>query len=361
MQISTYMRSTTELLAKSNQASAPLLSDRMHMPYHTTVHPSDSVWQAAVSLSFTYGYNSLAFFALDQKKRLFFASNGKAFISYVLWGNVALVIGDPIGPTEEIASVLAEFLTFWRKRNKAVAFWQVREELLALYRAEGLHALKIGEDSVIDVQNFTLKGGKMANVRTSARRAEKTGMRVIFYEGAVHSETYREQMAHISQAWLARKGGREMGFSMSHFEQDAQAGQLAALAVDQHEHVHAFLTFVPIYGRTGWGLDLLRRGEQAIPGTMELLLVRSLEQFKARGNAIASLGLAPQSNNNQDQLSPLGRGCSLLLRQSRTFQHFQTLTAFKQKFQPIWENRYLVFSHPLHLPQIGLALNAVHR
>lgn len=360
MQISTSTRRSTKLFLQSPQTDAPFLSERMHPPLHTMARSSDPAWQRAMRLASTYGYNSLAFFALDQKKQLFFANSGKAFISYVLQGNVVLIIGDPIGLTEEIASVLAEFLGFWRMRHKAVAFWQVREELLALYRAEGLHALKIGEDSIIDVQNFTLKGGKMANVRASARRAEKADIRVIIYEDTVSSAAYREQMTHISHAWLARKGGKEMGFSMSRFEPNAQTGQLTALAVDQHEHVHGFLTFIPIYGRNGRGLDLLRRSEQAVPGTMELLLVRSLEHFKARGNAIVSLGLAPQSNNNRDQLSPLGRGCSLLLCHSRTFQHFQTLTAFKQKFQPAWENRYLVFSHPLHLPQVGLALNAVH-
>ena len=361
MQIPTYEQRSMQLLLKSPQTSSSLLSDRMYLPLHTTARLSDPVWQTAVRLVSTHGYNSLAFFALDRKKRLFFSSTGKAFISYVLQRNVALVIGDPIGPTQEIALVLAEFLTFWRARHKAVAFWQGREELLDLYYAQGLHALKIGEDTIIDVQNFTLAGGKMANVRTSVRRAEKAGMRVIFYEGAVPSGTHREQMVHISQAWLARKGGSEMGFSMGRFEPDTEAGQLTALAVDQQERVHAFLTFLPIYGRNGWGLDLLRRSEQAVPGTMELLLAHSLKHFKACGNTIVSFGLAPLSNHNQDHISPLGRGCSLLLSHSSTFQHFQSLTAFKRKFQPTWENRYLIFSHPVHLLQIGLALNAVHR
>ena len=35
-------------------------------------------------------------------------------------------------------------------------------------------------DAVIDAQRFTLKGSAMANVRSSAKRAEKDGVRVIF-------------------------------------------------------------------------------------------------------------------------------------------------------------------------------------
>jgi len=361
MQLSPFRQ---HISGRSRRASASpvfLFSEPMHFPPSPLPSPDASAWQAAVHLTSTYGYNSLAFFALDHNKQHFFSSTGNAFISYVIQGNVVVVIGDPIGPLQEIALVLTEFLAFWRAQHKVVAFWQVREELLGLYRHQGLHALKLGEDAIIDVENFTLKGGKMANVRSSAKRAEKDGMRALFSEETLPSAVYQEQMAHISHAWLARKGGGEMGFSMGRFEPPVQAGRVTALAVDQHEKVHAFVTFIPISGRNGWGLDLLRRSEQAAYGTMELLLVRSLELFKAQRASVVSLGLAPQSNYNQNHVSLLGRYGSLFLRHSRLFHQFQTLTAFKRKFQPTWENRYLIFSHPLHVCQIGLALQAVHR
>lgn len=362
MQIPTSEYTHIGPLLTSISAIPSSLGDEIYLstPIYTTTRPSNLAQQAAVWLASAYGYNSLAFLALDRRKQLFFCSTGKAFISYVLQGNVALVIGDPIGPTQELSLVLAEFLAFWRARHKSVAFWLVREELLNMYRTQKLHALKIGEDPIIDVQHFTLKGGKMANVRSSAKRAEKDHMRVLFYEGKVTSVAYQEQMAAVSRAWLARKHGSEMGFSMGRFGADADARQLTALAIDQDEKVHAFLTFHPIYGRKGWCLDLLRRSEQATPGTMELLLVRSLEHFKARGDTMVSLGLAPQSNNNQSEVSFLGTCCSRLLRLSNRFRHFQTLTSFKQKFQPTWENRYLIFSHYTHLLQIGIALDAAH-
>lgn len=337
------------------------LSDTMHLPTCAIAHAADPIRQAALSLISMYGYNSLASFALDSQKRLFFSSTGRAFISYVLQSEVVLVLGDPIGPVQELPLVLAEFLAFWRARHKPIAFWQVREELLDLYRSHKLHALKIGEDAIIDAQNFTLKGSKIANVRTSARRAEKSAMHVIFYKGTVIPASHCEQMARISHTWLTRKGGCEMGFSMGRFEPGNEPEQFTALAFDPHGTLHAFLTFIPIYGRNGWSLDLLRRDEQATPGSMELLIVRSLEYFKEHGNTTVSLGLAPLNNNNQCPTSLLDRFCSILLQHSSKFQHFQTLTTFKQKFQPSWENRYLVFSHQLSLPQIGLALNAVHQ
>ena len=66
-------------------------------------------------------------------------------------------------------------------------------------------------------------------------------------------------MEQISATWLASKGGSEMGFSMGHFDPQGDTEQLTALAVDNDNKVHAFVTFVPFYGRHGWGLDLMRR------------------------------------------------------------------------------------------------------
>src|SRR5260370_42150847 len=105
-------------------------------------------------------------------------------------------------------------------------------------------------------------------------------------------------MEQTSRSWLGRKGGAEMGFSMGRFDPYCDDEQVYALAVDKTNRVHAFVTFVPIYGRNGWGLDLMRRADQAAPGTMERLLASSIEHLGMVGTAIVSLGLAPMSAVN---------------------------------------------------------------
>src|SRR5205809_6548508 len=92
--------------------------------------------------------------------------------------------------------------------------WQVRNDLVDLYHTFGMHLLKIGEDAVINTQTFTLKGGAMANVRSSARRAEKEGLQIVFYYGHVQDVEQFVQMERISQRCVAKKGGSEMGISM---------------------------------------------------------------------------------------------------------------------------------------------------
>jgi phosphatidylglycerol lysyltransferase len=330
-------------------------------PVTAVLLPDKQELSHAMLLTRFYGKSSISYFALAPEKSYFFSSSQKSFISYVLEGNIAVVAGDPIGQEEELATVMHQFLLFCQEQDWAVVFWQVRDTLVALYRDAGFHLLKIGEDAVIDLPTFTLTGKAMANARSSAKRAEKDGMRVIFSYGPVRNENYLEQMEHISRAWLVCKGGSEKGFSMGHFDKQGDDEQVYALAIDTSQNVQAFVSFIPIYGRNGWGLDLMRRAEQTAPGTMELLLVRSLQYLKEKGAEKVSLGLAPLGNTNQTDGTLLESGINFLARYFGEPAKSQSLFSFKKKFQPTWESRYLAYSSTVKLPRVGWVLYHAHQ
>jgi phosphatidylglycerol lysyltransferase len=165
-------------------------------------------------------------------------------------------------------------------------------------------------------------------------------------------------MEAISQRWL--KGRSEMGFSMGRFDPYEKSEQLYALALDEANRVHAFVSFIPISGRGGWGLDLMRRAEQCAPGTMELLLARSIEHIKSCGGKMVSLGLAPLSNANQEDENFLETSIDSLTYRFGNPARNQSLFNFKKKFHPKWESRYLVYSDALNLPKIGWAVYHAH-
>lgn len=330
-------------------------------PVASTLFPTEQQCQAVADLIRRYGESSISYFALTSDKSYFFTTSGKGVVSYVLVGSVAVVAGDPLGPPEEITQAIEQFLAFCQKQDWRVVFWQVREQLSACYQAAGLHLLKIGEDAVLSPQTFTLAGKAMANVRTSARRAEKAGIQVVFWRGSVQDAEQRTQMEQISRTWLARKGGKEMGFSMGRFDALGEQESLFALAVDTTNQVHAFVTFVPIYGRHGWALDLMRRSEQACPGVMECLLVQTIAHIRIQGAKMISLGLAPLNDNNASEQTLLGKGFDALAQNTGHLGKQQALCAFKKKFQPCWESRYLAYSSTLTLPKVGLALYRVHQ
>jgi phosphatidylglycerol lysyltransferase len=282
-------------------------------------------------------------------------------ISYVLEGNVAVVAGDPIGPEEELLAAIQEFMAYCQEQDWRVVFWQVRDVTLDLYRAAGLHMLKIGEDAIVNTRTFTLSGKAMANVRASAKRAEKEGVRIVFWRGQVRDMDLLAQMEEISRSWLARKGGSEMGFSMGRFDPYCDSEQVYALAVDPENRVHAFVTFIPIYGRNGWGLDLMRRADYAAPGTMERLLASSIEHLGNEGADIVSLGLAPLSDVNCANHTFIGNSIDFLTQHFGNPARNRSLFNFKKKFQPRWESRYLIYSGTLSLPKVGWALYRAHQ
>ena len=61
----------------------------------TRTPPDD--WAHASRLVHTYGWDTLAYFALRDDKSFFFSRDGEAFIAYTYIGGYALVSGDPIG------------------------------------------------------------------------------------------------------------------------------------------------------------------------------------------------------------------------------------------------------------------------
>ena len=334
---------------------------QLFRPVAATLLPDEAAQRKVAHLLYHYGKNSISYFALDNDKSYFFSSSGKVAISYVLQGSTAVVAGDPIGPGGEIATGIQQFVTFCREQDWALVFWQVQAELIEQYRLMGLHALKIGEDAVINTATFSLQGGAMANVRSSIKRAEKDGIRAVFYAGRVSDPERLSQMEQISRHWLAGRGGSEMGFSMGRFDLQGNDQLYFALAVDPANKVHAFVSFVPIYGRNGWALDLMRRSAQCAPGTMELLLSRSIEHLKNKGAQIISLGLAPLGNANQEDETFLGTSIDFLTGRFGNPTKNLLLFKFKKKFQPTWESRYLVYSDTLSLPKIGWALYHAHQ
>ncbi len=307
-----------------------------------------------------FGANTVNAFALAPEKRYFLASGNRGAVAYAIAERMAVVAGDPIAAPEDIPLVLAEFARWCHEHDLQPAFWQVREVHLDAYRAQGWQILKIGEEAVVDLASFTLKGGAMQNVRTTLRHAEKAGVSVRFFRGYITDPALAAGVDALSRAWLATKGGSEMGFSMGRWGDHYMTERVIAVAVAQDGQPLAFTTFVPVPGRQGWALDLMRRAPHSVAGTMELLLVRAIERFRDEGAACLSLGLAPLANANEEPLTNIGQFCCAFSARFGSNKQAASLVQFKRKFGPRWESRYVVYPGTLSLPRLGLAVLSVH-
>lgn len=119
------------------------------------------------TIAAAYGDSTVAAFALGDDVDHFFSANGRAAIAYHFEADTLLVIGDPMGPPEEIPPLLEAFERFCRERDWQFAFYQARRERLPLYRARGWSAAHIGVDPILHPAGFTLEGGPA--VRFGAR------------------------------------------------------------------------------------------------------------------------------------------------------------------------------------------------
>jgi phosphatidylglycerol lysyltransferase len=321
-----------------------------------------------------------SYFLLGADKAYFWSRSERSFIAYRLANGVALVLADPIGPAEERAPLLVDFIAYCRKQDWQIAFYQASTTTQQLCRAHGLQALKVGEEAIINVARFTTQGKAGAPVRHSIARAKRDGLTVQCWQGEQPPDTILAGMRRVSQAWLgADKARMQFGFSMGRFPADWSPELLTTAALDPQGEVRAFLTWTPLYQGNGWSLDVMRRTKGTPPGTMEMLIAESIEWANAKGYAHMSLGLAPLAGldataetglitpSSEDvtsgashRFSWLERSAAYLHQRKLLLGNYASLYHFKAKFNPAWEARYLIVPDARSLPRTLSALALAH-
>jgi len=307
-----------------------------------------------------HGRTALGPFVLTDDKAYCWGPDGQSVVAYAVANGVAVTCGEPVGPPANRVAALRHFRDTCRRRGLTPALYQAGADLAPDARGLGFAALKIGEEAVLDLADFSVQGKRRANVRHSATRAERDGLVVRFFDGGVDDSAILGQLVAISAAWQRERRLKELGFSMHGFSAARVRSQPVAAAVDGSGRVHAFITLLPTYADGGMALDLMRRAPEAAPGAMELLLARAAEHLREGGYAYLSLGLAPLAGAGGAEHGLAGKGLDYLFRNLDGVYRYQSLYRFKDKFAPRWEDRYLFYPGPLALPSVLIALARVH-
>ncbi|WP_169719317.1 phosphatidylglycerol lysyltransferase domain-containing protein [Desulfovirgula thermocuniculi] len=321
--------------------------------YRRTVLPAER--KRAAEIAKRYGRSSLAHLTLLPDKIYYFSRSGNSFVAYTLVGNIALALGDPIGPEEEILQVIAEFTTYCGRNDWHPAFYQVLPDYLSAYEACGYKILKIGEEAVVDLHNFTLSGNKQKSLRQAVNRMVRKGYTTELIHPPLSDEILK-QLREVSDQWLRNQVGGEKRFSLGWFDPAYLREYPVIVVRDAGGRIMAFANIIPEYQKKEGTIDLMRRkgGEN---GLMDLMFVRLIEHFKEQGYDTFNLGLCPLAGVGEEP------GASLQEKTAHFFYHhfnklyaFKGLRRFKEKFAPRWEPRYLAYPNPLLLPKIALAV-----
>ena len=302
----------------------------------------------------SHGCSSVARFALFDDKVYWFSPGG-SLVAYTVVGRVAVALGDPIGPTDDLPATIAGFRNFCEENDWQPSFYHALPDLLDAYAQAELTPLCIGHEAVVELAEFSLAGGARKSLRNSVNRIERKG-----YHGEVmaapHSVALLDELESVSDTWLETRGGAEKQFSLGWFNRAYLQEGPIALVRDPDGHVVAFANVISEYRRSESTIDLMRRVESE-NGVMELLFVTLFTWAKAQGVATFNLGLAPLSGIGESSDDPaLDQAIHFLYDHLNTFYGFQGLHAFKDKFVPRWEPRYLVVPHLGMVPTAAIAI-----
>jgi phosphatidylglycerol lysyltransferase len=306
-----------------------------------------------------YGRSALARPALFEDKSYFFSPGGSV-IAYAARGRGVLALGDPIGPPQDLPEAIRSFRHFCNCNDWSPAFVSVLPDALDSYRAAGFDCLCMGREAIVDLETFSLAGSAYKNARNAVAKMGRLGYRAEMHLPPLDVKLLHE-LRSISDEWLTMMHGGEMHFSVGWFDDDYIRHSPVMAIHSPTGEITAFANLVPEYQKNETSLDLMRRRREVENGTMELLFTSLLEWAKARGYASFSLGQAPLTGIGEHNDDPrVEQALRRLSDYFKRFINFRGLHTFKEKFNPRWEPRYVVYLGVASLPNVVTTLLRVN-
>lgn len=298
------------------------------------------------------------FLVFLKDKALLFDDDRRGFVMYGVQGRTWVALGDPVGPEDRFPDLIRRFLERCDDFGGVPVFYEVGKTHLHRYADFGLTFVKLGEEAQVDLATFGLEGSQAAKYRQAIRRLEKDGGSFRVVEPA-QVPAILGQLRGVSDDWLAEKAGAEKGFSLGFFD-ETYISRFPVAVVERERRIVAFATLWPGSHQLELSIDLMRYHRSAPKGVMEALLVHLMRWGKEQGYRRFVLGMAPLSGLEDSPVAPLwNRLGTFLYEHGESVYNFQGLRAYKDKFNPVWEPRYLAYPGGLRLARIMADVSAL--
>lgn len=308
--------------------------------------------------------NRLAWMTTWPENRWWFGDD--SVVAYQQSMGVAIGLCDPIGA--EPLVVAEQFIAAARDAGTVPCLFTCSSTVARWAQDEGWIAVQVAEEAIIDLPELEFVGKKWQDVRSAFNQATKQGVETRMMRLAEAPRGIRTQLRAISDEWVRDKGLPEMGFTLGGLEEAEDPDVWVNVAIDADMTVHGVTSWMPISGPDGevrgWTLDLMRRLPGGFRYTMELLIASACKDFKAQGYEVVSLSGAPLAHAGSGD-SEVDRSVidDVLTRAGdvlEPYYGFQSLQAFKAKFQPRYEPLFLVAADEAVLPRVGLAVGRAY-
>jgi phosphatidylglycerol lysyltransferase len=288
-------------------------------------------------------------------KFFFFSESRASFLMFGERGRTIVVMGNPVGDPAEFPALLWEFHEQACRQGVRVAWYEVSADLLPIFLEFGARLFKIGEEAIVDLDAFSLEGGRAKNLRPPRNKMIREGYSFEMLDASLVPEMM-ENLRTVSDEWLSSKNAREKGFSLGFFdERYLEHFKCAVVRKDGEIHAFANLWTAPASGELS--IDLMRHRKSVSGGIMEYLFIEIMLWGREQGFHAFNLGVAPLSGVESRSSAPMwNKAVSLIFKNGEGIYNFQGLRAFKDKFNPAWSPVYIAV--PSNAGMTGLALVA---
>jgi phosphatidylglycerol lysyltransferase len=309
-----------------------------------------------------YGRTPLDYFKLWPDKSYHFSSNRRSVVAYRVACSVAVSLGDPVGPADELEATVRSFLDLCADHGWSAAFHQVLPDFLPMYRRQGFSVLKIGEEAFVDLERFATRTIRLPGFGKPRRRLAAQGYRVTREPGP-HPESVLDEAEEVSREWLSLPGRRERAFALGRFDRGYLARHPLVVVRERVGGLMAFANQAPGIQPGVATVDLMRHRLKMPNGLMDYLFSELMLVVRGEGYRWFGLGLAPLAGAAEKPgASPAERAVREVYEHSTSLFSFKGLRSYKAKFEPAWEERFLVHQHGYPgLVRAALALGHVTR
>lgn len=316
--------------------------------------------EKALEMVRLYGNSPYDYFKTSADKRFFFTHQGETFIAYKNTARYSLVLENPVAPdAHRMRQGVEEFDRFCRKNGLRSIYYRIPETSAAIYRALGKSLLPLGQEAVVNLQNFTLEGKERKSLRNAVSKMEREGYVFTVYEAPLHGRVL-QQLRAVSDEWLRMLRRQEMGFSQGIFDEKILKEQTVLAIEDKEGKIVVFVNLIPGGTSEEANFDLMRRTADAPPGAMDFMFVKMFAYLREKGYQQCNLGLAPLSG--LEKPSNLSENIlKLAYERLPWFSGYKSLRFFKEKFSPEWQMRYVAYDSQMDLVNLPMALGKAVR
>lgn len=285
-----------------------------------------------------FGGNFVSHLHYSTDKLYFINQDEDAFIMFQTHYDTIFVLGDPIGNKQSFRDLLYDFYSQANYYGYEIIFYQVKPDYLPLYHDFGNIFFKLGEEAVISLKDFTISGKKKRAFRATVNKFESQGY---FYEIVYppFSSDFVNRLQSVSDEWL--DGRSEMNFSVGSFN-EYYLNKAPVGVIRNEEDIIGFVSFMPTNYNHSISVDMIRWKENEFQ-MMDGLYLNTMLSIKEQYDNF-NMGMAPLSNVGSHKYAFYReRFAGRIFETISHIYSFKGLRDYKEKFNPKWQPRYLVY------------------